>query len=87
MFVMADGCCFPAEIALARKCDLLVDGGSEVFSEKTQTINLRIEVTGSFAILSSSLIEIPSLQWPGYEGWGGQANITLPMTRLTLTIS
>ena len=41
---MKDGNGFPAELAFAGKCGNLVDGGSEVFDEQTQTIDPRIEV-------------------------------------------
>ncbi|KAF9791045.1 hypothetical protein BJ322DRAFT_1017634 [Thelephora terrestris] len=46
LFAMDDGPCFPAELALAGRCDLLVDGDSAVFTEQNQTINLRIEWPG-----------------------------------------
>ena len=44
MFSTTDGNDFPATLALAGQFTELDDGGSEVFVEKTQTINLRIEV-------------------------------------------
>jgi len=56
MFAMADGKCFPAELALAGQYDRLVDGGSAVFSEQSHTINLRIEVFGLLITLKQSLI-------------------------------
>ena len=43
-FAMADGRFFPAELALAGLCGLLVDGNGAVFLEQNQTINIRIEV-------------------------------------------
>ena len=41
---MTSGDDFPAEFALAGRCEFLVDGDSAVFAEQVQTINLRIEV-------------------------------------------
>ena len=43
-FTRVNGDAFPAELALSGLCAGLVDGGSVVFAEKTQTFNLRIEV-------------------------------------------
>ena len=43
-FATTYGFDFPAEVALAGKCDSLVDGDTAVFAEQVQTINLRIEV-------------------------------------------
>lgn len=45
-FAMADGKPFPAELALAGQCELLVDKDREAFTEQPQTINLRIEWPG-----------------------------------------
>ena len=75
MFSMIDGKCFPAALALAGRCDHLVDGGAIVFTEKNQTINLRIEVFVLHAILNLSLTPFLHLQWPGYDGWGAQVGI------------
>ena len=47
---MKDGNGFPAELAFAGKCGNLVDGGSEVFDEQTQTIDPRIEVHTAFPL-------------------------------------
>ena len=49
---MADGKSFPAELAPAGQCDLLVDGGGVVISDQNHTINLRIEVSRLLIILS-----------------------------------
>ncbi|KAF9650887.1 hypothetical protein BDM02DRAFT_3185042 [Thelephora ganbajun] len=46
MFAMADGTCFPAQLALVGQCDRLLDGNGVVFTERNQTINLRIEWPG-----------------------------------------
>ena len=43
-FASADEKWFPAELALARKYNPLVDGDSAIFAEQSCTINLRIEV-------------------------------------------
>lgn len=43
-FAMADGRFFPAELALAGLCGLLVDGNGTVFLERGHTVNIRIEV-------------------------------------------
>jgi hypothetical protein len=64
---------FPAELALAGKCEFLVDGDSPVFTEQVQTINLRIEV---FDLSRRQVIShlTPMSQWPGYDGWGAQVS-------------
>lgn len=49
---MPNGDNFPAELALAGKCDCLVDGDGAVFAEQVQTINLRIEVFDLFPSVS-----------------------------------
>ena len=41
---------FPAELALAGKCNSLVDGRSVAFTDQSRTINLRIEVIGRCAV-------------------------------------
>jgi len=78
VFVMVNGGPFPAEFALAGQCDLLVDGGDEVFSEQNHTINLRIEVFGSLVTLKPSLTPFLRSQWPGYNGWRAQVSTTSP---------
>ena len=78
MFAMADGMCFPAELALAGQCDLLVDGGGVVFNEPNHTINLRIEVFGLLVTTKPSLIPYLRSQWPGYNGWGAQVSVMYP---------
>jgi hypothetical protein len=70
---MPDGMCFPASHALAGHCDHLVDGGGIVFSEKNQTINLRIEVFDPFVVhkLSADPISAPivaGVRWMGSTG-------------------
>ncbi|KAF9791044.1 hypothetical protein BJ322DRAFT_1171048 [Thelephora terrestris] len=45
-FATAGGRHLPAELALAGRCDLLVDRDSAVFTELGQTLNLRIEWPG-----------------------------------------
>ena len=78
MFATTDGKCFPAALALASHCDHLADGGAVVFTEKNQTIYLRIEVFVLYVILDLSLIPLLRLQWPGYDGWGAQVGIMSP---------
>lgn len=65
-FALADGRCFPAELALAGKYNLLVDGNSAVFTEQNQSINLRIEVPK----LSQSSPSHPSSNFHIYSGQG-----------------
>jgi len=48
MFATEDGGYFPAELALAGQCDLLVDANGAVFPDHNQTINMRIEVCNRF---------------------------------------
>jgi len=73
MFAMRDGKCFPAERALAGNCDHLVDGGGVFFTEKKQTINLRIEVFDSFVVpeLSADPVSasiVAGVRWMGRPG-------------------
>ena len=75
---MDDGICFPAELAFAGKCDLLVDGGSAVITGGDHTINLRIEVFDYSVIPKLSLVQFLPLQWPGYDGWGAQVSAASP---------
>ena len=78
MFAMTDGICFPAELALSGRCDLLVDGGGAVFTGGNHTINLRIEVSNLSVVPKLSLTPFLPLQWPGYDGWGAQVSIVSP---------
>lgn len=56
-FAMADANFFPAELALFKHCDPLVDGSDLVFTEQAQTINLRIEVSELLSLLIRDLSE------------------------------
>lgn len=47
-FVMTDDRCFPAELALAERYNLLAEADVAVFTDSVQTINMRIEVFGLF---------------------------------------
>ena len=78
MFATANGGYFPAELALAGQCDLLVDANGTVFTDHNQTINLRIEVSSRFTFLGLWLIPALHLQWPGYDGWGAQVSAVPP---------
>jgi len=53
MFSMTDGSPFPAESALTGHCELLVDANGTVFPDHNHTINMRIEVSGSFAFFKA----------------------------------
>lgn len=77
-FMTVHGGHFPAELALTGQCNLLVDGDSEAFTDRSQTINLRTEVIGLCIIPKLSFIPFLHLQWPGYDGWGGQAGAMSP---------
>ena len=73
MFAMPNGKCFPAALALAGQCDHLVDGGGVVFTEKNQTINLRIEVFDPFVVpkLSADPVSasiVAGVRWMGSAG-------------------
>lgn len=69
---MSNGEGFPAELALAGRCNFLVDGDSSVFTEQPQTINLRIEVLDLFSTpdyLSSNLhVKVAGLRRVGSAG-------------------
>ena len=52
LFKGVDGDAFPAGLALYGSYGTLVDKDSETFAEKTQTINLRIEVLDLIVIQS-----------------------------------
>lgn len=68
-FAMADGRCFPAELALVGQCNRLVDGDDTVFAEHHQTINMRIEVFGLF--VDSGLLIVHFYVYSGRGTMGG----------------
>jgi len=79
MFAMFDGKCFPATLALAGKCSLLVDEDTvPSFTKKHHLINLRIEVFVLHVIPSLLLISFLRIQWPGYHGWEAQVSTVSP---------
>ena len=73
MFATADGSPFPAHLALAGRCDLLVDKSGAVFPDQNQTINMRIEVSGCFVIPRYiahpiSTLTVARVRWMGRTG-------------------
>lgn len=68
--MMADGKYCPAELALVGELRFLLDQESQVFSQRLESIRLRIEVFGFF--LSSSFLSynvtVAGLQWMDSKG-------------------
>ena len=73
VFAMAGEIPFPARLALAGQCDLLVDKSGTVFPDHNQTINMRIEVSSRFVIPRSiahpiSTPAVAGVRWMGCAG-------------------